>query len=242
MHEIKNNKPQDEYVDTVDAVKVTEETEINPAAIIVQDAMELFVDSAVSVAYVEIAPFVYPDLAKSLGQEVSFPVLYGFMPLDIYGLSAYVRKEPSSGQGGWHEAHWYDLHTQEHEESDLRPLDTLIQKIVRTWESCQTQCEKGFPCPLLAEIGIDLDGEVMQACTALRDIETVMGGNLVALDEAAQKFHHDNTEGVSEDKTEEQEDEGGSSAGTVEGFGGAERPSEGEDEGRDGRDSLRLPE
>lgn len=172
--------------------KNKEENAPNYAKMIGDTAMELFAEHGEAVAYVRMAPFVYPFIVEATQQQIDFQVLYGHKPLEMYGLTLKCYPTDFSGQP-WSPEKPFELITQALiQPQEINQVDSLAVKIVKTWESCQSQCQEGFPCPLLAEVGVNLDGEVMDACTALRDIESLMGANESALDGATTKFRNDN--------------------------------------------------
>jgi hypothetical protein len=95
------------------------------------------------------------------------------------------------GKLPWSADHWFELLTAE-DMMTSPEHDTLIMKIARTWESCNQQCQDGYECPLLTEVGATMDAVVMDACTALTEIETMVGGTLEAeLEMTAIKFAKD---------------------------------------------------
>lgn len=162
----------------------------NPAQEIATTALRLFSELGQAVVYVRLAPHMYPLVASAIGQEVDFQVLYGTKPLMLYGLT--IKCFPLSYEGEeWTEEIWFQCITENLlNQGEVTP-DSLAVRIVKTWEGCQNQCEQGFPCPLLTEIGADLNGEVMDACTALRDIETALSIKEDELADAARLFRED---------------------------------------------------
>lgn len=155
-------------------------------------AMQLFAESGEAVVYVRVAPLVYPFIAEATGKEIDFQVLYGNKSFEMYGLVLRCYSTDSEGSA-WTVDKPFELITEAlSQQQEVAQPDTLAVKIVRTWESCQSQCQEGFPCPLLQDIGTDLNGNVLDACSALRDVETLLGADEAGLDAAAEKFKNEN--------------------------------------------------
>lgn len=169
-----------------EAVKADKPAPPTPGQVIVATALEAYKQGRVT-EHVLVAPFMYPDLVTSLGKEVDFMEMYGRKGFVIQGLMVNVRKEPM-GPNPWRPDHWFELLTAE-DMLTSPEHDTLIMKIARTWESCNQQCQQGYECPLLTEVGATMDATVMDACTALTEIETMIGGTLMEeLELTAVKF------------------------------------------------------
>jgi hypothetical protein len=161
-----------------------------PGQVIVQVALEAYKQGRIT-EHVLVAPHVYPDLIAGLGKEVDFMEMYGRKSFSIQGLTCNVRRE-AMGSLPWAADHWFELLTAE--DMMTAPIhDTLIMKIARTWESCNQQCQQGYACPLLTEVGTNLEMEVMDACTALTEIETQVGALEEELELTAIKFEQEKT-------------------------------------------------
>lgn len=204
--------------------QISEEQEGKPnkAQTISMNALTVFNQGGV-IERVSIAPFAYVEVAEAIGKEVDFQVLYGRKPLDLYGLPIFVTQVNPNvmGDGSWTERDWYHFHfhgTMDEEQAE----ETLIVKIARTWEACSTQCERGFPCPLLAVVGKDVEDQVLDACGALRDVEKAMTFREEELAEARVVFE---MEARQEEGNEDDFGRGGGAAATP---GGEEHQDEDE--------------
>lgn len=170
---------------------------------IVNAALSLFAEG-LTVQVVFLDPTRYVPLMEEVGRQVNFQELYGKIVIEIYGIFITVKRADSAGKP-WTQDKWFEVQTEEQHEQAAPFGETLIQKIVRVWESCDQQCTRGFPCPLLAEVGVNMHGEALDACTALRDVETLMGGDEAALDVAAESFYNDKAR-ASQETQENQEE------------------------------------